>query len=110
MPLSTHISRRQLLAAAGSAAVLPSSFAQTGTAGGTVKFILPVSAGSGVDGIARASSAQLAKALGQNVVIENQPGAGGIVGTQSLIKAAPDGQTLSMVSNNHVIYPSVIKN
>jgi tripartite-type tricarboxylate transporter receptor subunit TctC len=105
--------RRQLLAiagATGSAALLPNSFAQTGTAGGTVKFILPVSAGSGVDGIARASSAQLAKALGQNVVIENQPGAGGIVGTQSLIKAAPDGQTLSMVSNNHVIYPSVIKN
>ena len=100
------LQRRRLIAAAGSAALVPISFAQSGT----VKFILPVSAGSGVDGIARASSVQLSKALGQTVVIENQPGAGGVVGTQSLIKAAPDGQTLSMVSNNHVIYPSVIKN
>jgi tripartite-type tricarboxylate transporter receptor subunit TctC len=74
-----------------------------------VKFILPVSAGSGVDGIARAASSQLAKALGQGVVIDNQPGAGGVVGTAAMIKSAPDGQTLSMVSNNHVIYPSVLK-
>jgi tripartite-type tricarboxylate transporter receptor subunit TctC len=70
---------------------------------------LPVSAGSGVDGIIRAASSQLAKALGQNVVIDNQPGAGGVVGTAAMIKSAPDGLTLSMVSNNHVIYPSVLK-
>jgi tripartite-type tricarboxylate transporter receptor subunit TctC len=74
-----------------------------------VKFILPVSAGSGVDGIARASQNAIAKALGQSVVIENQPGAGGVVGTQTMIRSAPDGLTLSMVSNNHVIYPSVLK-
>jgi tripartite-type tricarboxylate transporter receptor subunit TctC len=75
-----------------------------------VKLILPVSAGSGVDAIARAASAQLGKALGQSVVIDNQPGAGGVVGAQALVRALPDGQTLGMVSNNHVIYPSVIKN
>jgi tripartite-type tricarboxylate transporter receptor subunit TctC len=74
-----------------------------------VKFILPVSAGSGVDGIARAAAHQLSKALGQPVVIDNQPGAGGVVGTAAMIKSAPDGNTLSMVSNNHVIYPSVLK-
>lgn len=74
-----------------------------------VKFILPVSAGSGVDGIARASQNAIAKALGQSVVIENQPGAGGVVGTQAMIRSAPDGFTLSMVSNNHVIYPSVLR-
>lgn len=50
-----------------------------------------------------------ATALGQTVVIENQPGAGGVVGTSNMIKSAPDGFTLSMVSNNHVIYPSVLK-
>ena len=74
-----------------------------------VKFILPVSAGSGVDGIVRAASVQLAKALRQTVVIENQPGAGGVVGTAALVKAVPDGLTLSVVSSNHVIYPSVLK-
>ncbi len=74
-----------------------------------VKFILPFSAGSGVDGIARVTGPQLSKALGQTVVFENQPGAGGVVGTQAMIRSAADGATLSMVSNNHVIYPSVLK-
>src|SRR5438105_3983303 len=74
-----------------------------------VRFILPVGAGSGVDTIVRAASVALGKTLGHPVVIENQPGAGGIVGTSALVKAAPDGMTLSVVSNNHVIYPSVYK-
>jgi tripartite-type tricarboxylate transporter receptor subunit TctC len=100
--------RRHLLqsAAAASCATALPSFAQAAT----TKLILPVSAGSGVDGIVRAASNQLGKALGTSVVVENQPGAGGIVGTQNLIKSAPDGNTLSFVSNNHVIYPSVTKN
>lgn len=57
----------------------------------------------------RAASTQLAKALGQAVVIDNQPGAGGVLGTAAMVKSAPDGQTLSLVSNSHVIYPSVLK-
>jgi len=73
------------------------------------RFILPVAAGSGVDTIMRASQKALSASLGTAVVIDNQPGAGGIVGTQTLVKAAPDGATLSVVSNNHVIYPSVYK-
>jgi tripartite-type tricarboxylate transporter receptor subunit TctC len=74
-----------------------------------VKFILPVSAGSGVDGIARAAGPQLSKALQQTIVFDNQPGAGGVVGTHMMTRAVPDGGTLSLVSNNHVIYPSVLK-
>lgn len=73
------------------------------------RFILPVAAGSGVDTIMRASQKALSASLGTAVVIDNQPGAGGIVGTQTLVKAAPDGATLSVVSNNHVIYPGVYK-
>ncbi len=75
-----------------------------------IKFILPVSAGSGVDAITRAAQPALTKALGQTIVVDNQPGAGGITGTAAMIKSAPDGATLSMISNNHVIYPSVYKN
>jgi tripartite-type tricarboxylate transporter receptor subunit TctC len=74
-----------------------------------IRFILPVATASGVDTITRSASPALAKALGSPVVVENQPGAGGIVGTTTLVKAAPDGATLSIVSNNHVIYPSVYK-
>src|SRR5512138_2037623 len=72
-----------------------------------VKFILPVATASGVDTITRAAQPALSKALNAPIVIDNQPGAGGIVGTSALVKAAPDGYTLSIVSNNHVIYPSV---
>jgi tripartite-type tricarboxylate transporter receptor subunit TctC len=100
------LTRRQTLAALGAAGF---SGLASGQGDKPVKFILPVSAGSGVDGIMRAASAQLAKALGQALVIDNQPGAGGVVGTAAMVKSEPDGQTLSMVSNNHVIYPSVLK-
>src|SRR5215831_6543308 len=74
-----------------------------------VKFILPVATASGVDTITRAASPALSKALGHPVIVDNQPGAGGIVGTAALVRSAPDGFTLSIVSNNHVIYPSVYK-
>jgi tripartite-type tricarboxylate transporter receptor subunit TctC len=75
----------------------------------TVRIVLPVATASGVDTITRAAQAALSKALGHPVIVENQPGAGGIVGTTTLVKAVPDGFTLSFVSNNHVIYPSVYK-
>ena len=106
---SCAIRRRALIHLAGLAASLAAPASAWAQLEKVVKFILPVSAGSGVDGITRAAQNAIAKALGQGVVIENQPGAGGVVGTQALIRSAPDGQTLGMVSNNHVIYPSVLK-
>jgi tripartite-type tricarboxylate transporter receptor subunit TctC len=72
-----------------------------------IRLILPVSAGSGVDAITRAAAPALGRALNAQMVIENQPGAGGITGTAAIVKAPPDGRTLGMVSNNHVIFPSV---
>jgi tripartite-type tricarboxylate transporter receptor subunit TctC len=74
-----------------------------------VRFILPNATGSGVDAITRAAQPALAKALGATIVVDNQPGAGGVVGLQSLARSAPDGNTLSVVSNNVVIFPSVLK-
>ena len=74
-----------------------------------IRFILPVATASGVDTITRSASGALSKSLGAPIVIDNQPGAGGILGTSALVKSAPDGNTLSVVSNNHVIYPSVYK-
>ena len=74
------------------------------------RLILPVSAGSGVDGLARALGPSLGKSLGRPVVVENFPGAGGITGTSMIVKAPKDGSALGMVSNNHVVNPSVFKN
>jgi tripartite-type tricarboxylate transporter receptor subunit TctC len=105
--IKPHLSRRSLLAAALATALVAPAAAQVGEK--TVKFILPNATGSGVDAITRSAQAALAKALGHPVVVENQPGAGGIVGLQALAKSAPDGFTLSVVSNNVVIFPSVFK-
>ena len=75
-----------------------------------LRVILPVSPGSGVDVIVRSVGPALsAKLGGQAVVIENLPGAGGITGTAALVKAAPDGNTIAFVSNNHAVNPSVYK-
>lgn len=97
--------RRQFAVSLLATAAAPLVLAQSGT----VKFILPNATGSGVDAITRAAQPALGKALGANVVVENQPGAGGVVGLQALAKSPPDGSTLSVVSNNVVIFPSVLK-
>ncbi|MFN0160590.1 MAG: Bug family tripartite tricarboxylate transporter substrate binding protein [Burkholderiales bacterium] len=75
-----------------------------------LRIILPVGAGSGVDVNTRSMTNALSRALGgQAVVVENQPGAGGIPGTHAMIKSAPDGNTISIIANTHVIAPSVLK-
>jgi tripartite-type tricarboxylate transporter receptor subunit TctC len=105
------ISRRALLAsgaALAAGAMTGPALAQQ-TTGKTIQFILPVAAASGVDTITRTAMNELSKALGASIVINNQPGAGGVIGTQQMIRSTPDGLTLSVVSNNHVIYPSVLK-
>lgn len=99
--MSTSIRRRAVIALAAAAFPL-CALAQT-----PMKMILPVGPGSGVDTIMRAVQPALAKALGQPVVIENLAGAGGITGTAAIVKAAPDGNTIGVVSNNHVINPHV---
>ncbi|MDQ7743917.1 Bug family tripartite tricarboxylate transporter substrate binding protein [Hydrogenophaga pseudoflava] len=76
-----------------------------------LRVILPLGAGSGVDTIVRAAQNALSKALGgQAVVIENLPGAGGITGTSAIVKAAPDGNTVGFISNNHAVNPIMFKN
>ena len=103
-----HPSRRGLLALS-LAAVCPMAVRAQQPSDKAVKFILPNATGSGVDAITRAAQPALAKALGHAVIVDNQPGAGGIVGLQALARSAPDGFTLSVVSNNVVIFPSVYK-
>ena len=103
-----HLTRRSCLAAAVAALSASLPFAAQAQPG-TVKFILPNATGSGVDAITRAAQPALGKALNASVVVENQPGAGGVVGLQALARSAPDGHTLSVVSNNVVIFPSVLK-
>ena len=103
---TTSTLRRALVLGAAAFALSHSALAQSDK---VVKFILPNATGSGVDTITRTAQAALAKALGHPVVVENQAGAGGIVGLQAMARAPADGFTLSVVSNNVVILPSVYK-
>jgi tripartite-type tricarboxylate transporter receptor subunit TctC len=59
-----------------------------------VRIVVPQAAGGGTDTFARAIGQKLSERWGQSVVIENRPGAGGVVGTDFVAKAAPDGYTL----------------
>jgi len=113
MPNLTFVTRREALLSVGSVAATTVLSGVPGLANAQsdrpVRLVLPNATGSGVDAISRAAQAALGKALGTSIVVENQPGAGGVVGLQTLAKAAPDGNTLSVVSNNVVIFPSVLK-
>jgi tripartite-type tricarboxylate transporter receptor subunit TctC len=107
-----NFKRRHIAAVLAAAAMgLPAlaAWAQNPNAGKPLRLILPVGAGSGVDTIMRAITPSLSKVLDQPVVLENLPGAGGLTGTSALVKAAPDGMTIGVVSNNHAINPSVYK-
>ncbi len=106
--MQTSISRRLALGAIAQACTF-TTWAQS-VPDKPLRIILPIGAGSGVDAIARVAAPSLMKALGgQPVVMENLPGAGGITGASALAKAVPDGLTIGIVSNNHVINPSVFK-
>jgi tripartite-type tricarboxylate transporter receptor subunit TctC len=59
-----------------------------------IKFIVPSAAGGSPDVICRLLAAELAKSLGQSVVVDNKPGAGGAIGIQDIVRAPPDGYTI----------------
>ncbi|MGJ7484089.1 tripartite tricarboxylate transporter substrate binding protein [Variovorax sp. LT2P21] len=108
--MTSSLARRTLLTLAAAALCGATGLAGAQSTSTPLRVILPVGAGSGVDTIMRSAQVALSRALGgQPVVIENLPGAGGINGTQAVVKAAPDGNTVGVVSNNHAVNPSVFK-
>lgn len=105
--------RRSAVAAVALCLTMPlfSTFAQTVETPGSnpIKIIVPNAPGSSVDALTRVLGNPLGKAMGHPVVIENLPGAGGVPGTAQIVKSPKDGMTLGMVSNNHVVNPSLYK-
>lgn len=74
-----------------------------------VRLIVPFAAGGNTDIVARAIAHKLADRLGQQIVIDNRGGAGGVIGTELAARAPADGYTLIMVSASHVINPGLRK-
>ena len=109
-------SRRQLstaLLAAGLAiACLPSAaLSQTNATQAPLKLIVPFTPGTGIDLIARTLGPKLSQKLNRPVVVENRVGASGNIGTEAVVRAAPDGSTLLVSVNtlvmNRALYPGL---
>ncbi len=74
-----------------------------------IRIIVPVGAGGSTDVITRIVTERLAAKLGQTIIVDNKPGAGGIVGTELAAKAAPDGYTLLMGYAAFALSPHLVK-
>jgi tripartite-type tricarboxylate transporter receptor subunit TctC len=74
-----------------------------------VRMVIPFSPGGAADVPGRIIAQQLSKSLGQQVIADNRPGAGGSIGAEAVAKSPPDGHTLLMVSNTHVISRSLYR-
>jgi tripartite-type tricarboxylate transporter receptor subunit TctC len=72
-----------------------------------IKIVVPFAPGGGTDVIARTVAQEMAKNLGVNVIIENKPGAGTIIGTQAVAVSDPDGYTLLMGTFANAVNPSL---
>jgi tripartite-type tricarboxylate transporter receptor subunit TctC len=75
-----------------------------------VRIIVPLAPGGNVDIIARTLAGQMSENLGQQVIVENRPGASSLVGTQAAAKAAPDGYTLLAIANTFAVVPAIVAN
>ena len=99
--------RRTLLLAAALCAAAAPVAAQSNWPTRPIRFVVPYAPGSSPDVLVRLFSDKLGKTLGQPVVVENKPGAGGNTGTDYVAKAAPDGYTFLVSTNGPLVYSTV---
>jgi tripartite-type tricarboxylate transporter receptor subunit TctC len=102
---------RRLIVLAGLATALSTTAAGAGAAESypsrPIRLIIPSGAGGITDILGRVLAPKLTDSLGQQVVVDNRPGASGIVGSQIVAKSTPDGYTLLMVFPSHPVNPSL---
>jgi tripartite-type tricarboxylate transporter receptor subunit TctC len=107
-----------VLAAALAALALNPAFAQAPSASSgqsypsrPIRLIVPFAAGGGNDNVARLVGKRLGESLGQPIVVDNHPGAGGVLGAEAAAKSAPDGYTLFLGGvGSHALNPNLMKN
>lgn len=89
-----------LAAGAHAQAVLPAK---------PLRIIVPFAPGGGADIACRHMQPILSEIIGQQVIVENKAGGGGIIGTEAMVRAAPDGSTIAMVISSHASNPALYK-
>ncbi len=107
--------RRRFALGVGAAAVVPSVWSETDFPNRPLRFVVPVAAGGLTDILTRMLAQKLQQRLGQPVVVDNKPGAGGIIGMENAARSAPDGYSMVMsyigvAAVNPWIYPSLSYN
>ncbi len=103
--------RRAFMLAAGASLLPGRAFAQAGTwPNRPIRIIVSYAPGGVTDIIARAIAQPLGEALGQSVIVENRPGAAGVIGTEMVAAAPADGYTLLMFVDGNSMMPTAIKN
>src|SRR5262245_30603957 len=75
----------------------------------SIRIVVAYSPGGGTDLLSRTLARKLTESWGQSVIVDNRPGAGGILGTEIVARAAPDGYTLGTIPSTHAINPSLFK-
>ena len=110
-PAPQHHGRRKFLAGAATAvlapAVRPAAAQSYPTRGITI--VVPASPGGAIDITARLLGARMTQTWGQPVNVDNRGGATGMIGTEIVAKAPPDGHTLALVASSHAINPSMFR-
>ena len=95
-------------ASAAGASLAPAAIAQAAAwPARPVKFVVPFPAGGATDLTGRLLAGKLAEIWGQPVVVENRPGASGMIGGEQVARAAPDGQTLLVTITTHIQNPAL---
>jgi len=108
--MTSFPSRRRFLAASTAAGLLPSlAWAQEYPAR-PIRIVVPYSAGGASDAPMRVIAQEMARQMGQGIVIDNRPGQGAMVGCEVVAHAAPDGYTLVLASNPQAISATLYKN
>ena len=101
---------KRILTVLAATAIAGSAFAQNAWPTKPIRMIVPFTAGSVTDIVARTVGDVMSRNLGQPVIIDNRPGAGGTIGAALVAKSEPDGYTVLIHSSGHVLNPAIYPN